>query len=292
MIDSSSELALTLFQLGFHGAALVFLFLGYRLNQKVVEEDGPQLKEKLASVRFFLAMALAFFVVGAGLQVWSELGDSDLTTDLTMHLSPAKMPEGLPDLKLTLGGQTLEFDSGRTQAEIAKSTDLRVDAEALRTAIANLQAVNRQILIEEASESGDEVGVEEEAARSVGVSNESLRNAEPEELDELADRLSEELERPGTTNPTAVKTSLAWVQFSRGETVQARELLEQAVTESPDEKTRSLAYNNLGRVYLQQGDLEKSREAFEAAQSTAPSAAARKGMMLTRAAETSQVSRQ
>ena len=280
----SGELILSLFQVGFHGAALVFLYLGYRLNRQVVEEDGPQLKEKLSSVRFFLAMARAFFVVGAGLQIWEAQFDEGPAEPvaLNMNLSPKEMPDGIPNLDVSLDGDPLKFSRGHAAPPVQVGNNLRIDAEALRDAVVSLQAVNRQLQLAEAAADGDEVGVSEAATGGAGVSNDQLASADAEELETTAQNLSRSLADPAVRDPAAVKASLGWVEFNRGNTKEAVRVLEEAAREAPDEKTRALAYNNLGRVYLQQGDLEASREAFERA---GDSPSARKGLTLVDAAE-------
>ncbi len=277
-MDLTGDLVLSVFQAGLHGAALVFLYLGYRLNRQVVEEDGPQLKAKLASVRFFLVVALAFFVAGAGLQVWEERTDGELT----MHLSPKEMPDGVPDLELLWAGEPLAVERGYVKRPLAEATDLRIDAEDLRDAVVSLQAVNRRLQVDEAASDGEEVGVTDTSTGGTGVSNDQLATADDEELEAAARNLSSSLADPAVQDPAAVKASLGWVEFNRGNTKEAVRFLEEAAREAPDEKTRARALNNLGRVHLQQGDLEASREAFEL---VGESPAAKKGLTLVDAAE-------
>lgn len=99
----TTDLLVSLVRLGFHGAALAMLFLGYMLMRRVLNAEATeQLGPRLAQVRFFLVVSLMFFLVGAGL----ELVRRAQMNDVSISISPMPWPGGIPS-------PTLLEDSGK-----------------------------------------------------------------------------------------------------------------------------------------------------------------------------------
>lgn len=92
-----------LVRLGFHGVAVVMLFLGYRLLRGVVvgksKVDGKigvdKLKLRLKEVRVFLVISLVFFVLGVGSEFFRKFQERLQENVITVHIQPesAIMPE-------------------------------------------------------------------------------------------------------------------------------------------------------------------------------------------------------
>ncbi|MEM7483185.1 MAG: tetratricopeptide repeat protein [Acidobacteriota bacterium] len=254
------------FQLGFHAAALVFLYLGYRLLRQVVASGGEELPLKLKNVRFFMIMSLAFFVLGASLQLyegWARRTDRSGARQLLLHLSPTRMPEDVPPAEVRLAGELLEFDNGRAAPEIHAATDMAINLERIRDVVVRLRAINRELQLDQAAALPD-VGVgTDDLPGEWTLSDQSLREAGAAELDSTVARLNEALEESDGADSAAIRSSLGWVYYARGDFGAATAELERAASEAQDEEIRVRAYNNLGRVLLDRGDLEGSRAAFQ-----------------------------
>ena len=117
------SIVIELVRLGFHGFAVVMLFLGYRLLKTVVAErgspntEGLQLRPK--SVKTFLVISLIFFVLGVASELFRTSQERTRENEMTMQLQPeaASMPDGalLPTL--------LEEDEGGAKpVQIDEST--------------------------------------------------------------------------------------------------------------------------------------------------------------------------
>ena len=96
------DIAIELVRLGFHGFAVVMLFLGYRLLRAVVGEKASSAAEeitglqlRLKSVRNFLVISLIFFVLGVASELFRMSQEKRQTNEMTMQLQPeaASMPD-------------------------------------------------------------------------------------------------------------------------------------------------------------------------------------------------------
>ncbi|MEM1177994.1 MAG: hypothetical protein AAGM22_06605 [Acidobacteriota bacterium] len=120
-----------LLQLGFHGTALAFLLVGYRLMKQVLDdEDGDGLELRLRNVRFFLAVSVAVLVLGIGSQILVQHLDSK--HEVEVHLSPSGMPESVAEPQIsTLGAPPVVFEQGLGRITVGRKVPIRVVVDEL-----------------------------------------------------------------------------------------------------------------------------------------------------------------
>ncbi len=269
----TASLVVQLFELGLHGAALVFLWLGYRLNNELNEQNATApaeievLKLKLRQLRFFMVLSLAFFVIGAGLEIY-QVRSERLTApapavDLVTYIQPKTMPEGFPSLEVRIAGKALEFPSGRNHSTLSQAADLMIDAEPLRDAIVNMRSTLTSLQVAQAKTAAGVGLAADPAVGSAALSNADLASKSPDELQAAVARLEESL-ATGTSGPdsaeerAAFKTSLGWTLFVQGDNGKAKAELEEAILLAKNNATRERARNNLSVVYLNEGHLDAS----------------------------------
>jgi len=150
-----------LLQLGFHGTALAFLLVGYRLMKQVLEDDDDDnLDLRLRNVRFFLGVSVAVLVLGIGGQILAQYLDSRHTVEV--HLSPSGIPEDLPFPDLSTDGESVVFDGGRGSMIVGRNLPVRlvVDdmVDKIRDLIHEKELLDAQLRRHEALRAIDEGG--------------------------------------------------------------------------------------------------------------------------------------
>ena len=118
-----------LLQVGFHGTALAFLILGYRLLQQALEDPPPDDPEAeklsliLRNIRFFMVASLAFLLVGVGAQIFLNQGERRVE----VHLSPtAGFPEGVDGPIIRVSDRKVAFEDGRGELVVKGADSIRV----------------------------------------------------------------------------------------------------------------------------------------------------------------------
>ncbi len=257
---------LQLFQAGFHGAALVFLVLGYYLLRKVLaEKPGAAaaaqntFRMKLRAVWGFLWFAFLFFVAGVAFQIWGPRIGRGSSDPLVVQLSPSEMPAGLPSPLVYLAGDPLQFGaSGRAEATIETKRDLMINTLKLS------QAIDARIRSAEIQQAASTPGVgigDDPAAQEVGLTDDVLATATPAQVEAKVEELKEKVENPAPgEDPAAARASLGWVYYSLGRDEEAKATLELAAKEADDPKTKARVSQNLSRVLEMQGDLKGAKK--------------------------------
>ena len=263
-----ASLALQVFEFGLHGAALVFLWLSFSLNKELNQQnptEPPQievLKLKLRQLKFFMLLSLAFFLVGAALEIYQvQFKHPAPKIALITFLQPKAMPEGFPNIEARIDGRPLKFEVGRNVAELGQQANLEIDAASLRDAIVNMRSTLTGLQVAQVR-AAPEVGLAADpAAGSVGLAAD-LASKSPEELQLIVTNLEARAARAAgpesAEERAAVKTSLGWVLFVQGDYAKAKSELEEAILLAKSDATRERARNNLSAVYLNEGQLDAS----------------------------------
>jgi len=114
-----------LLQLGFHGTALAFLLVGYRLMKQVLEDDDDErLELRLQNVRYFLAVSVAVLILGIGAQIGANYLDS--RHEVEGHLSPSAMPDDLSGPRISTGGREVIFEQGLGLLTVGRNLPIRL----------------------------------------------------------------------------------------------------------------------------------------------------------------------
>lgn len=119
-----------LVRLGFHGFAIVILFLGYRLLRSVVKGKDIKieyLKPLLKEVRIFMAFSLIFLFGGASL----ELLRGGQKYDVHVIVTPAPLPIGIKQPILTLDAiqSVLDNATGTTKSKLRDGASIHLHIE-------------------------------------------------------------------------------------------------------------------------------------------------------------------
>ena len=150
-----------LLQLGFHGTALAFLLVGYRLMKQVLDDDDDdKLEVRLTNVRYFLGISVAVLILGIGAQFLAQYLDS--RHQVEVHLSPSGMPEDVPHPDLSTADETVVWDGGRGSITVGRNLPIRlvVDemVEKIKTLNHERELLDAQLRQREALMARDEGG--------------------------------------------------------------------------------------------------------------------------------------
>lgn len=141
------DIALELVRTGFHGLALVMLYLGYRLlatilSRKSADVVGDAMKVEAGRhkvVTKFMIISLVFFVLGVG----SELYRHSQAYTLTIAISPSVLPNGVesPTLLKLIDLKTVSFADGPEQITVRNDEAIMFQLDAMTAEIVHLQEV-------------------------------------------------------------------------------------------------------------------------------------------------------
>ena len=118
-----------LLQVGFHGTALAFLILGYRLLKHALDDPPPddpkseKLSMILRNIRFFMGASLVFLLVGVGAQIFLNEGERQVE----VHLSPTTgFPQGIDGPNIRVSDRKVIFEDGRGLLVVKGRDSIRV----------------------------------------------------------------------------------------------------------------------------------------------------------------------
>ena len=144
-----------LLQLGFHGTALAFLILGYRLLQQALDDpppddpDAEKLAMILRNIRFFMGASLVFLLVGVGAQFALNQGERSVE----VHLSPTSgFPEGIAGPIIRVSDRKVDFEDGRGELVVKGKDSIRVVIDHI---VARLHQLELEIRAHEAVLAGE-----------------------------------------------------------------------------------------------------------------------------------------
>jgi hypothetical protein len=144
------QMVVELVRLGFHGLALVMLFLGYRLIRQVltgkadVAQNGFDQSAKLFSLRLtgvamFLGVSLIFFILGVG----SELMRHSQENDVIVYFSPKEMPGEIEMPILVKGMEPVHIhaETGAAMLRVKHKETLSLQLEVLTNELGRVRAL-------------------------------------------------------------------------------------------------------------------------------------------------------
>jgi hypothetical protein len=140
---SITNTVVDLVRLGFHGFAIVILYLGYRLLRSVVKSKDikvEDLKPRLKEVRIFMAFSLIFLFGGASL----EMLRGGQKYDVHVIVTPAPLPSGIKQPILTLDAiqSVLDNNTGTAKSKLRDGASIHLHIEPI---IFQFQKMNSEL---------------------------------------------------------------------------------------------------------------------------------------------------
>lgn len=167
------ETLIRLVQAGFHGVALAFLYLGYRLRKPLLspnqqEEPSPNalqlLTVRLQSAERFLTIAIIFLVIGGGLEIARMVMLSTQEKhphEVAFILQPGHMPNGVAPIRISKNGAAgipFHQETGRADFTLEHKDGIQIMVHPLINKIDEQSKLVREALLA-TDMSHEEVGI-------------------------------------------------------------------------------------------------------------------------------------
>ena len=140
-------------QLGFHAAALAFLYLGFQLMRQAITQaksarptSVPRLEIVLKSIRQFILISFFFFIVGAGIELFSRVIRPQVNVSVTTTPQLDHFPSFLSKPDISVNGDSLTWKGGYAKTQVSETTTIIFSTEALVESGRNLYLALSQYL--------------------------------------------------------------------------------------------------------------------------------------------------